>query len=144
MEARSSSFLFVFGDPVVFIGVGFEVVVGVIEPGDSVEALAFGGGAGNDGVRHTDDGRRVHAPAELSEDGAVGAESALDGCGQGGAEVLFVFGVGAIANALSGIEVPIFADNVLSGSYEHGRRWRDSMDANVGRQVRSGEYRYCE
>ena len=112
MKASSASFLVNFGDPVEFIGVGFQVVVGVVEPGDCVEALAFGGAA-NDGVRHTDDGRRVHATAELGEDGAIGAEAALDSCGQGGAEMFFVFGVGAVADALARIKIPIFSDDVL-------------------------------
>ena len=46
----------------------------------------------------------------------MGAESTLNGFGEDGAEVLFVFTVCAVANFLAGIEIPIFADGVLSGS----------------------------
>ena len=111
-----------------FVRVGFEVVVGVVEPGDGVEAWAFGFAAGDDGIRHADDGGGVHAAAEFGEDGAVGAESALDGCGQDGAEVFFVFGVGAVADALARIEIPILADDVLcrarrSTNEDGGTEW---------------------
>ena len=127
-----------------FVGVGFEVVVRVVEPGDGVEARAFGGTAGDDDIGHADDGRGVHAAAEFGENRPIGAESALDGCGQGRAEVFFVFGVRAVANALARIKIPIFADGVLSWSEEHGRGRRDGMDANVGCQMRRREYWYCE
>src|ERR1700729_3289933 len=114
MEANSASLLFDFGDPVEFVGVGFEVVVGVVEPGDGVEARAFGSAAGDHDIRHTNYGRGVHAAGQFGEDGAVGAEAALDGCAQGGAKVFFVFSVGAVADVLARIKIPIFADDVLS------------------------------
>ena len=139
MEAGSAAFFFDFGDLVEFVRVGFEVVVGVVEPRDGIEARAFGGAAGDDGIGHADDGRGVHAAAEFGEDRAVGAEAALDGCGEDGAEVLFVFGVGAVADAFAWIKIPIFADDVLSGSEEHERGWRDGMDADIGRQMRGRE-----
>ena len=120
------------------------MVVRVVEPRDGVEAWAFGSAAGDDRIRHADDGGGVHAAAELGEDGSIGAESALDGCGEGGAEVFFVFGVRAVADSLARIKVPIFADDVLSGSEKHGRGRRDSVDANVRREVRGREYRYRE
>src|ERR1700722_2564232 len=144
MEASSAAFLFYFGDPVEFVGVGFDVVVGIVEPGDSVEARAFGGAAGDEQVPHADDGGRVHAAAEFRKHRSVGAEAALDGSGQGGAEVFFVFVVGAVADALAWIKIPIFADDVLSGPEEHRRGRGDGMDANIGCQVRGREYRYCE
>ena len=70
--------------------------------------------AGDDGVGHADDGGGVHAAAEFGEDGTVGAESAADGFGEDGAEVLFVFGVGAVTDSLGGIEIPILGDGLLS------------------------------
>ena len=136
-----AALLFDFGDPVEFVPVGFDVIVRVVEPGDSVETGAFGSASGDDGIGHADDGGRVHAAAEFGEDGAVGAEAALDGCCEGGAEVFFVFGVGTVADALAGIELPIFADGVLSGSEKHSGGGRDGVDADVGCQMRGGKMR---
>ena len=144
MESDSVAFFFDFGDPMEFVGVGFEVVVRVIEPRDGVKPRAFGVAARDDDISHADDGGGVHAAAELGEDRAVGAEAALDGSGQGGAEVFFVFSVGTVADSPARIEIPILADDVLSGSEEHGRRRRDSVDADVRCEVRGGENRYCE
>ena len=90
-------------------------------------------------IGHADDGRGVHAAAELGENRAIGAEAALDGCGQDRAEVFFVFGIRAVADSLARIEIPILADGVLSGSEEHGRGRRDGMDADVGCQMRRGK-----
>ena len=69
---------------------------------------------GNDYIRHADDGRRVHAPGKLGEDRTVGAEAASDGCGQGGAEVLFIVGVAAVQRMrLLESEIPIFSNDVF-------------------------------
>ena len=107
--AGAAALLFDFGEMRNFAPVGF----GFVEPSEGVEAGALGLALGNDYIRHADDGRGVHAAGKFGEDGAVGAEAALDGCGQGGAEVFFVFGVGAVADALARIEVPIFSDDVF-------------------------------
>jgi hypothetical protein len=113
VETRAAAFLFDFRNPVEFVGIGFEVVVGVIEPGDGVEAGTVGLALGDDYIRHANDGRRVHAAGEFGEDRTVGAEAAVDRRGQGGAEVFFVFGIVVIADALARIKIPIFSDDVL-------------------------------
>jgi len=137
--AGSVAFLFDFGDPVEFVGIGFEVVEGVVEPGDGVETGAFGSASSDDGIGYADDRGRVHAAAEFGKHGSVGAEAALHGCCEGGAEVFLVFGVGAVADALAGIEVPIFAGDVLSRSEKHSRGRRDGVDADIGCQMRGGK-----
>ena len=111
MKSGTSAFLFDFGDPVEFVPVGFEVVVGVVEPGDGVETGAFGSASRDDGIGYADDGGRVHAAAEFGKDRAVGAEAAFHGCCEGEAKVFFVFGVGAIADALARIKIPILTDD---------------------------------
>ena len=58
-----------------------------------------------------------------------------------GAEMLFVFAIGAVTNSLGGIEIPILADVVLSRSDEHRRGRRDGMNPDVGRQMSGGEER---
>ena len=87
----------------------------------------------HDQISHADNGRGVHAAAEFGEDGTVGAEPTLHRCSKGGAKVFFVFGVGAVANAFTGIELPIFADNVVCAmfawSQQDRTRWWDGLDA---------------
>ena len=108
--AGAAALFFDFGEVGALVPVGFGVVV----VGDGVEARGFGGAAGDDGVGHADDGGGVHAAAEFGEDGAVGAEPAPHGFGENGAEMLFVFGVGAVTDSFARIEIPILADGVLS------------------------------
>src|SRR6266496_1158551 len=83
--------------------------VGTIEPGDGIETWTFRFSTSDDHVGHTDDGGGVHAAAEFGEDGAVGAQAALDGLRKYGAEVFFVFRVRAVTDALARIEIPILA-----------------------------------
>ena len=106
VDAGAAAFFFYFGEVGTLVPVGFGVVV----VGDGVEARGFGVAAGDDGVRHADDGGGVHAAAEFGEDGAVGAEPAADGFSEDGAEVLFVFGVGAVTDSLARIKIPVLAD----------------------------------
>ena len=127
MEACAATFLFDFGNPVEFVGIGLEVFVEVSEPGDGVEARAVNRGNGewrvasasvgsysHNEVGHADDRRGVHAAAEFGEDGAVGAEAASHRCSEGGAEVFFVFGVCTVADSLAWIKIPILTDDVFS------------------------------
>src|ERR1700721_940286 len=107
--ADAAALLFDFGEMGEFAPVRF----GFVEPSKGVEAGTFGLTLSNDYIRHADDGRRVHAPGKFGEHGTGGAEVTLDGGGQGGAEMFFIFGVGAIADALAWIEVPIFSDDVF-------------------------------
>src|SRR5260370_15704954 len=127
MPASPATFFFHFGE----IGTLVPIWFGIVVVGDGVEARSFGDTAGDDAIRHTNDGGGVPATTELGEDRAIGTESSLDGFREDGAEVLFIFGVGAVTDFLPGIKIPILADDVLSGSKEHERRWRDSMDANI-------------
>ena len=76
--AGAAAFFFDFGE----MGKFTPVWLGLVVPSDGVEAGAFGGAAGDDNVGHADDGRGVHAAAEFGEDGTVGTEAALDGCGE--------------------------------------------------------------
>ena len=133
MAASAATLLLDFDEIGAFVPIRFDVVVGVVVPRDGVEARGFGDAAGDDGIRHADDGRRVHAAAEFGEDGAIGAEPALNGLCEDYAEVLFVFGVGAVADFFSWIEIPVFVDCVGAGSEEHGRGRRASMDADIRR-----------
>src|SRR6266851_6765804 len=137
VSAGAAALFFDFAEVGALVPVGFGVVV----VGDGVEARGFGGAAGDDGVRHAHDGGGVHAPAELGEDGAVRAEPAPDGFGEDAAEVLFVFGVSAVTDSLAGLEIPILADGVLSGSYGHGGRRRHRVNPDVGGQMSGGEER---
>lgn len=137
MAAGASTLFFDFGEvgPLVPVGLGVGVV------GESVEARSFGSAAGDYGVRQADDGRGVHAAAQLRDDGAVGTEPPADGFGKDRAEMLFIFGVGAVPDSLARIEIPILADGVLSRPYEDERRGWDGLDADVRRQMNSGEER---
>ena len=119
MEADSAALLFDFGEIGEFVHVGFDVVERVVVPRDRVEAGAFGLAAGDDGVGDAHNGGGVHAATEFGENWSIGTESALDGRGQDGAEVFFVFGVGAITDFLLRIEIPILADGMLSWSEEY-------------------------
>ena len=108
MGAGAAALFFDFGEVGALVPVGFGVVV----VGESVEARGLGGAAGDDGVRHAYDGGGIHAAAEFGEDGAVRAETAADSFGEDEAEMLFVFGVGAVTDSVVSIEIPIFADAV--------------------------------
>ena len=98
-----------------FVGIGFDVIIGVVVPGDGIEARAFGLALSHDSIGHTNNRAGVHAPTQVGEDGPIGTEFAPHRCGKHCAEVLFIFGVSAIANSLTWIEVPIFPDGLLSG-----------------------------
>src|SRR5207253_10676250 len=110
VAAGNASLFFHFGE----IGALVPVGLGVVVVGQGIEARSFGGASDDDGVRHANDGRGVHAPAELREDGAVGTEPAADSFAEDGAEMLFVFDVRAVANSLTRVEIPILANSVLS------------------------------
>ena len=71
----------------------------------------------HDGVRHTHDGRRIHAAAELGEDRIVGTESAADSC-EDGAEMFFVFAVAAVTDLFGGIKI-IHGDGLLAVADDH-------------------------
>src|SRR5229473_2391221 len=137
MAAGAAALFFYLGEIGALVPVGFGVVV----VGDSVEARRFGGAACNDGVGHAHDGGRVHAAAQLSENRAVRTQPAADGFGEDGAEVFFVLTIGAVADTLGGIEIPVLANGVPSRAEQHRRRRRNGMDADVGRQVRGGKER---
>src|SRR6266404_3730227 len=126
MAADAAALLFHFGEIATLV----QIRIGIFVPGDGVEAWALGGAAGVNPIRHAHDGGRVHAAAELGKDGAVGAKPALDSLRKYSAEVLFVFGIGAVADSLGGIEIPKLADGVFSGPEENKRGRRDGMDAN--------------
>src|ERR1700686_4828255 len=79
----ASALFFNFCEIGALIPVGFGVVV----VGDGVEARSLGDSTRDDGIGHTDDGGRVPAAAQFSQDGAIRAEAALDGLGEYGAEV---------------------------------------------------------
>ncbi len=137
MEPDSAALFLDFGEIGAFVISGVRVVV----PRDGIESGHFGGAACDDGICHADNGGGVHAATEVSEDGAVGTESPLDGFGKDGAEVFFVFGVGAVADFLLRIEIPILPYSVFSGPEENGRgRW-DCIDANIRRQMCGREHR---
>src|SRR6266849_5850398 len=116
VSAGAAALFFDFAEVGALVPIGFGVVV----VGDGVEARGFGGAAGDDGIRHAHDGGGVHAAAELGEDGAVGAEAAADGFGEDGSEVLLVFGVGAVADSLAGIKIPVLANGLFPRTEEHG------------------------
>ena len=139
MIAGHAALFFDSGEIEAFVPIRCDLIGGVIVPGDGVEARSLGTSACDDGIGHADDGGRIHAAAELGEDGSIGTEPALDGFRKDGAEVLFVFSVSVVTDFLSRVKIPILADGVLSGSKEHGRGWRDRMDSNVGCQMRGGE-----
>src|SRR5882762_2364795 len=115
MAAGSAAFLFHFGEIRAFVPVRFGVVI----VGNGVETRSFGSAAGDDGVRHTHNGRGIHAAAELGQDGAVRAKSAADGFREDVEEVLFIFSVGAVTDSGGRIEIPILADRVLPRPYEY-------------------------
>ena len=97
VPAGAAALFFNFGEIGALVPVGFGVVV----VGDGIEARSFGGAAGDDGIGHADDGRGVPATAELGENGSIGTKFALDGFCEDGAEVLFVFGIGAVTDFLA-------------------------------------------
>src|SRR5713226_4734980 len=115
MAAGAAALLFHLGEVGALVPVGFGVVV----VGEGVEARGLGGTAGDDRVRHAHDGGGVHATAQLRKDGAVRAEPAANGFTEDGAEALFVFGVGTVADSFVWIKIPILADRMLSGSEQH-------------------------
>src|SRR6266481_6224204 len=131
------AFFFNLGEVGALVPVGFGVVV----VGDGIKPRRFGSSAGDDGVRHADDGRRVHAAAQFREDGAVRTEPAQDAFTEDGAEVLFVFSVGAVTDSLAGLKIPELTDGLLSRSYENERGWQDRMNSYIRRQIRSGKER---
>src|SRR5713101_1750755 len=137
MAAGAAALFFDLGEVRTLIPVG----LGVVKVGDGIEARGFGGAAGNNGVRHADDGRRIHAATQLGEDGAVRAEPAAHGFTEDGSEMLFVFPIGPVTDSLVRIEIPVLSDGVLSGPYEDGRRRWDGMDPDVGRQMSRREKR---
>ena len=128
VPAGATALFFNFGEIGALVPVGFGVVI----VGDGIEARRVGGATGDDGIGHANDGRGVPATAELGENGSIGTKFALDGCGENGAEMFFVFGISAVTDFLLWIEIPILAHSVFSGSEEHGRRRRDGMDADAG------------
>ena len=71
------------------------------------------------GIGHADDGRGVPATAELGENGSIGTESTMDGFGENGAEMFFVFSLSAVTDFVPWIEIPIFAHFVFSASEKH-------------------------
>ena len=123
------------------IGALVPVRFGIVVVGEGIEPGGFSGAAGDDSVSHADDGGGVPAATELGEDGPIGTKFALDGFRENGAEVLLVFGVGAVTDFLFRIEIPILADGVLSWSEEHGRGRRDGMDADAGCQMHGRKHR---
>ncbi len=112
MEAGAAAPFLDFGEIGALVHAGIRVLV----PRDGVEARDLSDTAADDGVRHADNGGRVHAAAKLGENGAIGTESALDGSGEDGAEVFFVFGVGPVTDLFGGIKIPILADRFLPWS----------------------------
>src|SRR6266403_3422421 len=116
--ASTAALFFDFSEIGALVPVGFDVVVSVVVPRDRVEARGFGGAAGNDDIGHADDGGGVHAATEFGEDRAIGTDTTLEGRGEDAAEVLLVFGVGAVTDSLVRIEIPILTDGVLSGPEE--------------------------
>src|SRR5207302_11336900 len=96
----AAALFFDFGEIGSFIPVGFEVVIRVVVPGDRVEARSFGGAATNEDVSHADERGRVHATAEFCQDRPIRTESVPDSLRQRAAKMLFVFGVGALADFL--------------------------------------------
>src|SRR5260370_31066464 len=103
--AGGAAVFFRFGE----VGALVPVGVGVVVVGGGVEGRGLGSAAGDDGVRHAHDGGGVHAAAQLRKDGAVRAEPAADGFTEDGAEVLFVFGVGAVTDSLTRTKIPVLA-----------------------------------
>src|ERR1051325_5666973 len=110
------------------IGALVPVWFGVVVVRDGIEPWGFAGPGVDDRVRHANDGRRIHTAAEFGEDGAVGTEATADGLAEDRAEVLFVFGVGAMTDSFAGVKIPIFADGVLSRPYEDKRRRGNRLD----------------
>ena len=105
----------------------FDMIVGIIEPGDGIQAWAFAVAVGYDIVCYANNRRGVHAAAEFGENRAIRTKSALDSFGEKGAELLFVFGVFVIADCFTWIEVPILADSVPGAVFTEPhmdrRRW---------------------
>ena len=139
MQTRFAALFFDFDDPAELVCIGFNIVVGIVVPGDGVKTRAFGLAASDDKIGHANDGGGVHATAEIGNDGTVGAEITPDGCREGYAEVLLVFSVSAIANSFFCVEVPVPGDDaihaVFAGPQYHRRTRRDRMNAIVRRQM---------
>src|SRR6266852_2196087 len=111
------------------------VGLGIVIVRDGVEAWGFRGSAGDDGIRHTDDGRGIHATAEFGKDRAVRMKPAPDGLREDHTEVLFIFSIGAVADHPARIEIPVFSDRVLPIPYEYQFGRRDGMRPHVRSQV---------
>ena len=137
VPAGAAPFFFDFGEIGAFVPVGFGVVV----VGHRIQARGFGAATGDDPIGHANDGGGVPPAAKFGEHRSIGTEFMLNGLREDSAEVLLVFGVGAVTDTLGGIEIPIFADRVLSGAEQHGRRRRDSMNTNAGCQMHGRKHR---
>ena len=61
--AWAAAFFFDFGDPMEFVEIRLEVIVGVVVPGDGVHARAIGLATSHDEVGHANNRAGVHAPA---------------------------------------------------------------------------------
>src|ERR1700723_491236 len=116
VPAGAATFFFNLREIGALVPVGFGAVI----HRERVEPRGFGSTAGDDGIGHADNGRRVSATREFGENGPIGTKFALDGCGEDGAEVLLVFGIRAVPDFVLGVEIPIFAHCAFSGSEKHG------------------------
>src|SRR5437588_243148 len=95
------------------VGALVPVGLGVVVIGHSIKTRSFGGATGDDGIRHEDNGRGIHAAAELGEYGTVRTESAADSFSEDEVEVLFVFTIRAVPDLLVGIKIPVSSDRAL-------------------------------
>src|SRR6266436_3093368 len=137
MAAHAATLLFNLGKVGSFVQTRIRVVV----PRDGVETRNFGAVACDDRVGHADDGGRVHASTKLGEDGPIRTESALDGFLENNAEMFLILGVSAVSNFIVRIKIPILVNRVFSSLYKHQGGWRNSMDADIGSQMRGGKHR---
>src|ERR1700683_829783 len=94
-----------------FVPVRFEVVV----VGNGVDSRESSRSPSEDAIGHRDDGGRVHASAQFSQDGCVRTEPAADRLGEDLAVMLFILAVGPVANDASRIEIPILLDGAVPG-----------------------------
>ena len=113
VAAGAAALFFDFGNPVEFVRLRFQVIVGIVIPGNGVEARALGFAARQNGVGGADDRRGIQAAAEFRKNGAIGAQSAADSSGKKSAEMLSELHIGAIADFLGGIEIPVLANNMI-------------------------------
>src|SRR5579864_5292474 len=127
----SAALLFDRSKIVTLIPVGFVIAI----VGDGVEHRDVGSSAGNDSVSDADDGGGVHAAAQLGNYWNIGTKSALDGCGEGGAKMFFILSVGAIANILARIKIPVFSDRGPSVADGYQARGRHRVNAHIGCQM---------